>query len=171
MPKLTLDEFVQNLHNWTVEHQINKNKSDVDYKLVPQYIALLEEWDEFLVNDNPRVMKLRKAVSSFCEKITNYKKIDVGIRARAAKFLVSEPEPVVEVVPPVVEVVPPVVVEARPLVPWEDPQDNPENAWNAIPEDMREEARGDLREWVPEEEEGEGHYNYSDDDDDDCADR
>jgi hypothetical protein len=140
MPKLTLQEFVCNLHNW-VHNNRDANDGEgsigVSHKSIPQYLALLEEWDEFLVNDEPRVMKLRRAVSIFCEKIVNSKDVDVGFRARAAKFLVSEPVAVHE--PPAV------VVEARPLVPWEDPQ------WNAIPEDMRGEARQDLLEWVPEE--------------------
>lgn len=115
-----------------VEHHIkdkNKNKNDVDYTLIPQYVSLLEEWDEFLVSDDPKVMKLRRSVSIFCEKIVDYKEIDVGVRARAAKFLLSEPD-----VEPDVEVAAPAV--ARQLVPWRDP----DNDQNAIPEN---------EEWAP----------------------
>lgn len=154
MPKLTLEEFVCNLHNWVQDNSLKsegEGSIGVSRKSIPQYLALLEEWDEFLVNKEPRAMKVRRAVSAFCEKIANSKDVDVGFRARAAKFLISEPEPVVEA--------------ARVLVPWEAPRDDPENAWNAIPEDMREEAQRDLLEWAPEEgDDGEGDDGEGDDD-------
>ena len=153
MPKLTLEEFVCNLHNWVQDNSLKsegEGSIGVSHKSIPQYLALLEEWDEFLVNKEPRAMKVRRAVSAFCEKIANSKDVDVGFRARAAKFLVSEPVVVPE--PPA----------PRQLVPWEDLRDNQENEWNAIPEDMRDEAMRDLLEWVPEGDDGEG------DEGDDC---
>ena len=156
MPKLTLEEFAFNIHNWVQDIRVVNEREGtigVSHKRIPQYLSLLEEWDEFFVNEEPGAMKLRRAISTMCEKIATSKDVDAGFRARAAKFLLSEPVVVPE---PAVPEPPAAVVEARPLVPWEDPQ---ENEWNAIPEDMREEARRDLLEWAPEE------YGYGEGDD------
>jgi hypothetical protein len=95
MPKITFHEFVCNLHNWVHDNNVADDAKctiGISHKRIPQYLAILEECDELLYNEEPRVMKLRKAISIFCEKIVISKDVDVGFRARAAKFLICTPK-------------------------------------------------------------------------------
>jgi len=96
MPKITLQELCDNVHNW-----LNDNNAlgragrgvPVKPKVAPQFIALLEECDdELMTSVDPDIKKLRVAISTFCEKIVSSKSIDVGVRARAGKFIMSMPD-------------------------------------------------------------------------------
>lgn len=102
MPKTTLQELCDNVVNWLNENNAYGagvgRRVPISMKVAPQFVSMIEECaDDLMVSVDPVMAKLRVGISTFCEKIVSCKSIDVGVRARASKFLVSIPD--VDVVP------------------------------------------------------------------------